>query len=146
MRWAMGALTEQIARAAAKAVEMSDTRDRGALDFSEASLQVVEQLVEEAAAFFKEMTPEQRAILAQDIGCYILEVARREFGGRYAWFEEQNQPVLVVGEPTFRVALMTWDLVRGRLTGDPAHNIRFLYAGFAERVRSAEPGTDVLSV
>ena len=46
----------------------------------------------EAAAFFEEMTPEQRDIVAQDFGCYILEVGRREFGGRYAWFEQRDTP------------------------------------------------------
>jgi hypothetical protein len=125
---------------------MSDRRGRGELDFSEASLSVVEEMVEEAAAFFEEMRPQQRDILAQDFGCYILEVARREFGERYAWFEQREQPVLVVGEPAFRVALMTWDKVRGRLSGDPADNIPFFYTGFAERVRCAEPGIDVLYV
>jgi hypothetical protein len=42
---------------------------------------------------------------------------------------------LVVGEPAFRVAIMTWDKVRGQLSGDPADNIPFFYTGFAERVR-----------
>jgi hypothetical protein len=146
MRWKVDELTEQVIRTAANAVEMSNRRGLGELDFSEASLSIVEQLVEEAAAYFEEMTPDQREILAQDFGCYILEVARREFGGQYAWSKRRDQPVLAVGEPKFRVALMTWDKVRGRLSGDPADNIRFLYTGFAERVRRAEPGTDVLYV
>jgi hypothetical protein len=135
-----------IARTATKVVEMSDVRDGRRLDFSEASLSVIEEMIAEAAASFEELTPEQREIVAQDFGCYILEVARREFGGRYAWFEQRGQPVLVVGEPVFRVALMTWDKVLGRLSGDPADDIPFFYTGFAERVRRAEPGTDALYV
>jgi hypothetical protein len=58
----------------------------------------------------------------------------------------RNAPVLVVGEPAFRVALLTWDRVRARLSGDAADNIPFFYAGFAERVRQGEPGSDVLFV
>ena len=137
-------LKDQVARAADNVVEMSHMRNGHALDFSEASLAVIEEMVGEAAPFYEEMTPEQRNTAAQDFGCYILEVARREFGGRYAWFEQRQQPVLIVGEPSFRVALIAWDKVRGGLSGDRADNIPFFYSGFAERVRKAEPGTDAL--
>ena len=75
-----------------------------------------------------------------------LEVARREFGGDYFWSDEKIQPVLVVGEPDFHVALMTWNKVRGRMSGDPADNIPFVYTGFKDRVRRGEPGTDALYV
>jgi hypothetical protein len=44
------------------------------------------------------------------------------------------------------VALLTWDQVRGRLSGDLSCNIPFLYAGFAERARQAKPGSDALYV
>jgi hypothetical protein len=54
--------------------------------------------------------------------------------------------VLVVGEPSFHVAMIAWDKVRGRLKGDEADNIPFFYAGFAKCVREAEPGSHVLYV
>jgi hypothetical protein len=79
----MNNLVEQVTRTAAKVVEMSNTRDGQSLDYSEASVSVIEDMIKEASAFVGEMTPEQRDILVQDFGCYILEVARREFGGRY---------------------------------------------------------------
>jgi hypothetical protein len=142
----MDSLNEQIARAAASAVEMTDAADGRRLDFSEASLSVVEEMLEEASAFYEEATQEQRGIVAHEFGCYILEVARREFGGRYSWFTQRDQPVLVVGEPAFRVAMIARDKVQGRLSGDRADNIPFFYTGFAERVRKAEPGTDALYV
>jgi hypothetical protein len=116
------------------------------LDYTEASLAVVEGILAEVAASQDEWTSEQLDGLAQDFGCYILEVARRQFGGRYCWFEQRNQPVLVVGEPAFHVAMITWDKVRGRLSGDPADSIPFFYSGFADRVRRGEPGTNVLYV
>ena len=82
----------------------------------------------------------------QQFGCYVLEVARREFGGRYLWHNELQQPVLVAGEPQVHVAMVAWSKVQGRLAGDEADNISFFYSGFAERVTNAQAGTHVLYV
>ncbi len=139
-------LGQEVARTAERAVGMSQNRVGGALDYSEESLTIAEEMLEEAAEWAGEMSTNQLETLAQDFGCYILEVARREFGGRYAWFEKRDQPVLVVGEPTFRIALLAWDKVKGRLSGDRADNIPFFFHGFAERVRKAEAGVDALYV
>ena len=116
------------------------------LDWSEASLAVVEEMLAEAAEYVDDMTDDQVVNIAQQMGCYILEVGRRAHGGRYVWHEGRSAPVLLVGEPDFRVALLTWDKTRGRLSGDEADNIPFFYAGFAGRVRSATPGVDALYV
>src|SRR5580698_9756963 len=140
----MDELTEQVARTAVNAVEMSEEMSYGVLDYSEPSLAILEQMAEDVARYFEDMTTDQRETASQQFGCYILEVGRRQFGGRYAWFEQRNQPVLIVGEPAFRVAMIAWDKVLGRLSGDSADNIPFFYSGFAERVRRAEPGTDAL--
>jgi hypothetical protein len=139
-------LTQDIVRAAEDAVAACEHLRGKPLDYTEASLAAVEEALAEAAGWHDELTAEQLQNLAQSFGCYVLEVARREFGGRYCWFDRRNAPVLVVGEPVFRVALLTWDQVQGRLSGDAGCNIPFLYAGFAERVRQAEPGTDALYV
>jgi hypothetical protein len=142
----MDDLTQNIAEAAEDAVAVCEHLRGEPLDYSEASLAAVEETLAEAAGWDGELTPEQLRNFAQSFGCYVLEVARRKFSGRYCWFERRDAPVLVVGEPAFRVALLTWDQVRGRLSGDRDCNISFLYAGFAERVRRAEPGTDALYV
>lgn len=142
----MDEFTQQVAHAASEAVGTSEVMSCGVLDYSESSLAVLESMIGEVAAYFEAMTPDQRKTATQQFGCYILEVGRRQFGGRYAWFERRNQPVLIVGEPAFRVAVITWDKVHGRLSGDAADNIPFFYSGFAERVRRAEPGTDALYV
>lgn len=47
--------------------------------------------------------------------------------GRYSWYDQPDQPVLVVGDPTFRVAILAWDKVRGRLGGDAGDNIPSFY-------------------
>jgi len=142
----MDELPAQIAHSAAKAVTMCEARNGGKLDYSEASLAIVEDMLAEAAVWATELTPEQVTTLAQDFGCYIMEVARREFGGRYLWHDQRDQPVLVVGEPVFRVAILAWDKVWGRIGGDTADNIPFFYAGFAERARRAKPDDDALYV
>ncbi|VTT99054.1 Uncharacterized protein OS=Shewanella sp. HN-41 GN=SOHN41_03035 PE=4 SV=1 [Gemmataceae bacterium] len=142
----MAELAELIAQTAAEAVETAEMMGYGALDYTPASLAVLEEVLAGIAAGFAELTLDQRRVASQQFGCYVLEVAHREFGGRYAWFEQRDQPLLVVGEPEFRVALIAWDKVLGRLSGDPADSIPFFYTGFAERVRRAVPGTDALYV
>ncbi len=142
----MDELATQIAMSAERAVAMCEGRSGGQLDYSQVSLTVVEEMLVEAGQWLEEMTPEQTSMLVHDFGCYILEVGRREFGGRFLWHDERDQPVLVVGEPKFRIAIITWDRVRGRLGGDESDNIPFFYTGFAERTRQGVPGTDVLYV
>lgn len=142
----MDELARDITHAAEDAVAACEYLRGERPDFSEASLAAVEEALAIAADWEDELNPEQLRNFARSFGCYVLEVARRALGGRYCWHERGDAPVLVVGEPAFRVALLTWDSVRGRLAGDPGCSIRFLYDGFAERVRRAEPGTDVLYV
>jgi hypothetical protein len=107
---------------------------------------IIEEMLAETAGFADQISPDEMSILVQDFGSYVLEVGRQEFGGRYLWHDERDQPVLVVGEPSARIAMMAWCKVRGRLSGDEGDNIPFHYAGFAERARMATPGTDVLFV
>jgi hypothetical protein len=142
----MDDLAQDIARAAEDAVAVCEHLGGTPLDYSAASLAAVQETLEEAASWDNELTSDQLRNFVRALGCYVLEVARREFGGRYCWFDQRDALVLVVGEPAFRVALLTWDQVQGRLSGDSGCNIPFLYAGFAERVRRAEPGTDALYV
>ena len=128
-------LSEQIADRAEQATGRFRGHPAGELDFSEGSLDVVEAILDEHLEG-----------LIQDFGCYIHEVARRTHGGTYYWLERRDQPILVVGEPEYRIALLTWDRVRSRLTGDPADNIPFYYRGFTARIARAQPGDDVLIV
>jgi len=139
-------LTQQIVDAAAKAVGLCESRPGSSLDFTEASLSVVEEMLAEAALYAQGLSPGELTGLAQQFGSYVLEVGRREFGGRYLWHDDRDQPVLVVGEPKFRIAMIAWDKVRGRVSGDAGDNIPFFYAGFAERARAAKPGEDALYV
>jgi hypothetical protein len=141
-------LEDEVVRMAAAAVENLQERAKGRLDYTPSSLAAIEEILAEAAGYRDKLSEEQVQTIAQMVGCYILEVGRRDLGGDlgggYYWHENREQPILVVGEPDFHVALMTWDKVRGRLRGDAADSIPFFYDGFAERARQAEPGVRAL--
>lgn len=139
----MDNLISEIALAAARAVQLLADSGRE-VDYSEASLDLVEEALAEAAEFRSELSAEVLDGLVRDFGAYVLEVGRRSHGGRYAWLERSQEPVLVTGEPDRHIALAAWEKVRGRLGGDAADHIPFHYAGFCERVASASIGTRVL--
>jgi hypothetical protein len=142
----MNDIAAEVARMADEAVLMVKDRTGEAPDFSEQSLGVIEDTLDEASRYFAGLPQEQALKLVQYFGCYLLEVARHQFGGSYLWHEQRNQPVLVVGEPKFHVAIITWDKVRGRLSGDKGDNVSFFFDGFAQRVRGAEPGARALYI
>ena len=142
----MNEFEDQIADNAERAVDQLRDRSSDSLDYSESSLSVVEDILAEASDFVDQMPEDQVEALVQLLGSYIFEVGRREFGGKYYWHDGRDQPVLVVGEPDYKIAILTFDKVRGRLSGDEADNIPFFYQGFATRARNPEPGSDVLYV
>lgn len=142
----MSEIATEVARQAALGVEMLQDRAESKLDFSESSLPMIEEILSEAAAFYSELPESQIEAIVQRLGCYILSVAHRQFGGAFYWHDERNQPVLVVGEPEKHVAILTWDKVKGRLSGDTGDNIPFFYQGFSERAAHAPAGTHVLYV
>lgn len=139
-------IADEIAREAENAAALCEYHCAATLDYSEASLTHIEKTLADAEHWRDEFPSDQLENVTVGVGCYILEVGRREFGGRYKWHEGLNRPVLVVGEPAFRVVLLPFDKVVGRLHGNEADNIPFFYAGFADRVRQAIPGTDALYV
>lgn len=142
----VSSLELQVKEKADLAVAQFQGRADGRLDYTEKSLTTVEELLEEAVQYTDQMPERDINALVELLGSYILEVAHRTHGGSFYWQEQRNQPVLVVGEPKFHVAIMTFDKVRGRLGGDKADNIPFFYEGFSSRVRSATPGTRALYV
>jgi hypothetical protein len=136
----MNRLDREVLKCAERVVQMSRDRAGEALDYSDGSIAIVEEMLAEAAAHARRMPEAQLRRLSQDIGCYILEVARRNHGGAYVWAADRNEPSLHVGEPQFSITLFCWDKVYGRLRGEDAHGIPAFYAGYVERVRQAKPG------
>lgn len=142
----MNELKEQVLDKATFAVAQFQERAVSALDYSEASLSAIEDMLDEASNFIDELPEEEINALTHLAGSYVLAVAANEFGGQFYWHEQQDQPVFVVGEPEFNVAIITFNKVRGRLNGDTADNLPFFYKGFAERARQAKSGDSALYV
>jgi hypothetical protein len=140
----MNAILEEVTTAAERAVASLQARAGGRLDFSVASLGAVDEMLVEASNYVAELDEAVVTGLVQQLGCYVLEVGRRAFGGEYFWHEEGEQPILVVGEPAAHVALMTWSRIVGRLTGDEGDDIVFFFDGFARKAGQPEPGSNVL--
>ncbi|UKN03456.1 hypothetical protein K6119_08010 [Paracrocinitomix mangrovi] len=128
--------------------QMSDTaeqcvarfKDRHNLDFSVKSLELIDELLEEASDFYPEMPDGQKKGMIQSFGSYIFEVARRNYGGKYFWYDQGNQPIFVTGQPKFEISLIAFDKVKGRLENGKEDNIPFFFAGYTERVESAKEG------
>lgn len=140
----MNAIQDEVTTAAERAVTSLQARAGGRLDWSVASLAAVDEMLAEVSAYVGELDEAIVTGLVQQLGCYVLEVGRRAYGGEYFWHDEGEQPILVVGEPAAHVALMSWSKVVGRLTGDVGDDIVFFFNGFAEKAAHPEPGTDVL--
>ena len=140
----MNAIQEEVVTAAERAVASLQGRAGGRLDFSIASLAVVDEMLAEVSAYVADLDESVVTGLVQQLGCYVLEVGRRAFGGEYFWHDEGEQPILVVGEPAAHVALMTWSKVVGRLTGDAGDDIVFFFDGFAAKAEHPEAGAKVL--
>jgi hypothetical protein len=137
-------MTNQVQINAESAVKQLQGSVSRMLDYTPASLEAVESILAEASA--QVLTPASKEALIELLGCYILEVGFRQHGGRFSWYEERKQPVLIVGEPEFHVAMIAFDRVRGRLSGDLGDNIPFFYQGFSGRATECKPGTRALYV
>ncbi len=140
----MNAILEEVVAAAERAVTSLQQRAGGRLDFSIASVGVVDEMLVEVSGYVADLDETVVTGLVQQLGCYVLEVGRRAFGGEYFWHDEGEQPILVVGEPDAHVALMTWSKVTGRLTGDVGDDIVYFFDGFAQKAEHPAAGTNVL--
>jgi hypothetical protein len=145
----MKRLDQEVLNCAERVVQMSRDRAGQVLDYTDSSIDLVEEMLAEAAAHARRMTEERLRRLSQDVGCYVLEVAHRNHGGAYVWADDRNEPGLCVGEPHFALTLFCWDKVYARLRGGPTvteaeQTIPPFYAGFVARVRQAKPGERVV--
>jgi hypothetical protein len=120
---------------------VSRTKDRfNGLDYSVKSLEIVDNSLEESAEFYNEMSEEQRQSLINTVGSYIFEVARRNFGGQYFWYDHLNQPIFVTGRPDFEVSILAFEKVKGRLENGKEDYIPFYFEGYTERVQNKQSG------
>lgn len=105
---------------------------RGALDFSRASLEVIDSILEQARQY-----PEVVA-MANDFGVdyaiYVGEVARREFGGRYVQGNDEDNPFWLVIGHDVQVGVGVFGKVKGRIVNGPEDSIPFFYDGIASAI------------
>lgn len=132
--------TQQMSNAANACIEHFDKRYGGGLDYSESSLKLVDQILEDASDFFPEMEENQQKWIINSVGSYIFEVARKNYGGRYFWFDQREQPIFVTGQPEFEISIVVFDKVQGRLVNGKEDNIPYFFEGYSERVKKAKPG------
>lgn len=110
------------------------------LDYSVKSLEVVENMLDEASDFYKQMDKEQQQNLITTVGSYIFEVARQNFGGKYFWYDKLNQPILVTGQPNFEASIIANDKVEKRLVNGVEDNIPYYFEGYVQLINAKKSG------
>lgn len=131
--------TQDMYDAAEKCVKNFEGRFDG-LDFTEQSLKVIDNILDELSDFYPEMEEDQQNGIINLIGSYVFEVARRNFGGKYFWHDQRNQPILVTGQPEFEISIIVFDKIKGRIINGQEDNISYFFEGYSERVRNAKNG------
>jgi len=116
-------------------VLVQEYKGRFNLDFSVASLHALDEILEEIAVRYNtRMNKDEQEIIITKAGSYIFEVAKQNFGGRYFWYAQLNQPILVTGQPEFEMSLLAYEKVKGRLVNGMEDNIPFFFQGFVDGV------------
>ncbi|NDV79496.1 hypothetical protein [Dysgonomonas sp. 511] len=106
------------------------------LDFSIGSLHTIDSIIEENTTFYNQADDDTKRKMIVKIGSYIFEVARRNFGGRYFWYDKLDQPILVTGQPEFEMSLLAYDKVKGRFENGSEDNIPFFFDGYVQGVEN----------
>ncbi len=118
--------------------------EKGAMNYSIESLEVVDRLLEEISDY--ELEEDAIYNIVSMAGCYVFETARKNYGGEYLWVKNEQQPVLVAGLPDFQVSIRAWEKVKGRLTNGREDNIPFYIAGYKEHIERAKKGDFIMVV
>ena len=117
-----------------------------AFDYSVKSLESLDELLDNFADFAEKLDDEMKSDLIAQAGSYIFEVARRNFGGKYFWYDQLDQPILVTGLPNYEISLVAFDKVKMRIENGKEDNIPFFFQGYSERVIKAKPGDKAMIV
>lgn len=101
--------------------------DASKLDFTEASLTLVDQVLQD---FYQQGVdlPEDLHYMAS---AYVLETARKTYGGEYQRFNEENPFVLVMGAPDCQVGFLGMEKVTKRAKNGPEDSLLFFFQGIA---------------
>lgn len=121
-------------------VEHFKDKYQNKLDFSEKSLELIEEILDEASEFLDQIPQQQKSWIINILGSYVFEVARKYYGGKYYMYDERHQPILVTGQPDFEISILVFDKIVGRLENGKEDNIPFFFQGYSERVKNAKKG------
>lgn len=110
--------------------------DRGNFDFSHESLAAVDDLLEEARDFV--VNEDEIYNICTMFGSYVFETARRNYGGEYYWIPNEQQPILVAGEPDFSVSIKAWEKVKGYFQNGAEDNMSFYILGYKEHIEKGK--------
>ncbi|CAL2107148.1 conserved hypothetical protein [Tenacibaculum sp. 190524A02b] len=126
---------------AEKIIEAFNDRLDGALDYSVKSLEVIDN---DLLSLFHENLHDVDEAMKEDaiaqFGSYIFEVARRNYGGKYYWYEQLDQPILVTGQPDFEISILAFEKVKQRIENGYEDNIPFFFKGYIQKVATAKTG------
>ncbi|XKM12857.1 hypothetical protein RCS94_07440 [Orbaceae bacterium ac157xtp] len=137
-------LYEEVEAWAQNAIFNSPTWSINQLDYSEKSLSAVELILDELSDKSLMLTEEQIIMTTQEYGCYLLLTAQKLYGGEFFWNEQNEQPMLIVGEPDSSIILLTWNKVKGRLLGDKADHIAYFMEEFGKEAKEPNSGKHVV--
>lgn len=128
---------------AEKIVRAFNTKYDGAFDYSIRSLNILDNLIEDFSDFTDHSDEEIIDDFCVQAGSYVLEVARRNYGGVYFWEDDLKQPMLKTGLPDFEVSILAFEKVRNRIMNGDEDNIPYFFKGYSECIRKAEKGSVV---
>ncbi len=111
-------------------------KDRNNFDYSIESLLAVNELLDEMCDYIVDEDILYNAYTM--IGSYVFEVARKNYGGQYYWIREEEQPVLIAGEPEFSVSIKAWDKVRMYIENGSDENLQFYLDGYREHIEKGK--------
>lgn len=112
----------------------------GALDFTVNSLIALDELLEQFHENQKDIDEEMKSDVIAQAGSYVFEVARRNYGGKYFWYDQMNQPILVTGQPNFEISIIAFDKVKMRIENGKEDQLPFYFKGYEERVKQGKQG------
>jgi len=110
--------------------------DKGNFDYSVESLKALDAILDELSEF--DLDEDALRSASSLAGCYVFEVARRNYGGAYGWLEDKEQPYILTGAPDYSVCLLAFEKVRGRLVNGKEDAIPFYFDGFIAAIEKGK--------
>ena len=109
---------------------------KGLFDYSIQSLIVLDHTIKSMPPYAK-FNPVYRENTKVLFGCYILETARRSFGGRYKWWDIKEFPILISGEPENAIGIAPFDRVLERMVSEKAESIPHYFQKYVKTMEKA---------